>query len=184
MPLIQELETIPLSGLDLMQMSNKLGNPHTEWILYDHLSTMKTVEDLFRGGVNSNFILFTISTEQGPARIGHWITLIKRGSSYSYYDPYGLTISQDIILSGEPPHLERLLRGKTVEVNRERHQLMKAEVNTCGRHCVVRALLFRRTNAEYGKVLQQSKPFVMDNDVFVSLLTAFLSKSDQVRGLL
>lgn len=178
--LITRLELLPLTGADLVMMSNKLGNAKTRFIIYDNLRNIKKVDELF-AGVNSVFILFQIRNMSGPPSVGHWAVLIKTRKGLSYYDPYGLVLSEDIELSGEPAWLEKLLKGQEVEMNRHRHQKFRNEVQTCGRHTVVRSVFHFMTNDEYDRlVIKPILHFVEDADVFVSIMTAFLDDTDEV----
>lgn len=179
MDLISLIEQIPLSGTDLTQMARSLGNPHVKAILYSELAGLTDINQLFNDA-NSVFILFEIQGELKPS-VGHWIVLIKHGG-LSYYDPYALMLSQDLQLTGEPPWLELLLsKVPTVEMNRHRHQLLKDETQTCGRHTVVRSLFWFMDNERYHRhIIQPILPFVKDPDTFVTLMTAFLGPSDRV----
>lgn len=178
--LITRIELIPLSGEDLVMMASKLGNEETRFILYDNLRHVKSVTELM-AGANSVFILFQIKNPSGPPSVGHWAVLIKTNVGLSYYDPYGLVLSQDIQLTGEPAWLEKLLSPLNVEMNTIRHQKFRDEVQTCGRHIVVRSIFHFMTNVQYNKfVIQPVLHFVEDADVFVSLMTVFLDDSDMV----
>ena len=160
-------------------MSRALGNPHTKSILYEELEGLRDIEDLFRDA-NSVYILLQIQGER-MGSVGHWVALCKNEKGLSYYDPYALNVSQDIQLTGEPPWLEKLLQGKNVDVNRFRHQRFKDEVNTCGRHTVVRSLFWFMNNMDYNRlVVVPIRPFVNNVDTFSSLMTAFLGPSDRM----
>lgn len=180
--LIARIEEIPLTGDDLTTMSQKLGNNNTHFVFYEDLATIGNLKELF-GRSNTVFILFQIREQGGIAAIGHWAALIKNRHGVVYYDPYGLALSEDIALGGEPNWLDRLLRGTRVDINKIRHQRFRKDVNTCGRHTVSRALFYFMTNAEYDQLV--IRPLidgrsVADGDVYVSLLTAFLDESDMV----
>ena len=88
--LVNGLETIPLSGCDLVSMATKLGNTHTRYIDdYDSLKNVKSVEELF-DGVNSVFILLDIFSDRNVLEhIGHWIVLCLGDKAIQFFDPYG-----------------------------------------------------------------------------------------------
>lgn len=180
MNLITEIEGVPLDGSDLRTMANKLGNNAVKSLLYDNLAGL-TLDDLF-SDVNTVFVLYRIRNAGGPNPVvGHWVALIKNDMGFQYYDPYGLSISQDLQITGEPDHFRRLFKGKSINVNKKRHQRFKNEVNTCGRHCVSRSTAWFLTNGEYDDLLQ---PIVQGHmvstlDVYVSILTMFLDDSDK-----
>jgi hypothetical protein len=172
--LISGLNSIPLSGNDLTMMSSKLGKP-SHFIEYNELQG-KTLESLD----TPLYILFDIISRTGKKEpIGHWAVLMK--DPLIYYDPYALSISQDLKITNEPPYLEQILAGHQVDVNKFRHQRFRDETNTCGRYVVVRSL-FPLSNSEYdAKVMRGVKGHVDNLDTFVSLTTAFLSDSDKIQ---
>lgn len=180
--LITRIEEIPLTGEDLVMMSNKLGNQNTRFIFYENLSGAKSIETLF-ADANTVYILFQIREQGGIAAIGHWAALIQNKNGISYYDPEGLVLSEDIALSGEPDWLAKLLRGKKVDMNKTKHQTDREDVNTCGRHTVIRGLFHFMTNRQYDQLVIRpliDGKLVASPDVFVSLMTAFLDDSDRV----
>lgn len=186
MSLISRLEDIPLNGMDLENMSDSLGNIKSMSLLYSDLEGMD-VSSLFKD-VDNVYVLYNILNRDGqdpmgPMKpvIGHWVLLYKNSNGIGYFDPYGLSISQDLHVTGEPDYYKRLFSGK-VDVNKHRHQQFRDHVNTCGRHCVSRALFWFMTNDEYNQVI---KPMIMEGsvknaDVYVSILTAFLDASDKL----
>jgi hypothetical protein len=106
--------------------------------------------------------------------------MLKKGNSIEYFDPYGE--SPDEVLDTLPsskleqlnetrPFLTELLRasGKTVTTNHYPFQKMKNDVNTCGRHSVVRCLYAPYSLAKYKKIIDGTG---MTPDNFVSALTA------------
>ena len=188
--LINNIESIPLSGPDLQMMSFKLGNKKTKWIPYSQLSQYSNIESLF--GVdrstgehkfNTVFILLQILNEGDKPQIGHWVSLSFDGSNVlNYYDPYGLSVEEDISVTGESNLLPKLLSGYSLDINTHQHQSLRQNQNECGRHTVVRSIFHFMNNNQYNSVVMsliKSKQ-VSNPDVLVSLLTAFLSKSDEV----
>lgn len=182
--LVNGLEKIPLSGCDLVSMCSKLGNPNTCFIDdYDSLRHVRTVEDLF-GGANSIFILLDIFSQRDPmSQIGHWIVLcLGNNDALQFFDPYGNSLEKDLELTGEEPYLKNLLREYKIDENKYKYQKYSDDVNTCGRHDVVRALFHFLSNDEYhDRVVEPllKKNLVKNADVFVSLMTGFLGcKSD------
>lgn len=178
--LINRIEEIPLSGVDLNDMSRALGQLHTKSILYEELEEIQKIDDLFND-VNTVYILLNIQGER-MGTVGHWVALIKNKNGLVYYDPYALALSQDIELTGEKPWLEILLsKEPSVDYNIFRHQKFKDETQTCGRHTVIRGLFWFMTNAEYNRlVMLPVLNFVKDPDTFAALLTGFLGPSDRV----
>ncbi len=189
--LINNIEAIPLSGEDLQSMAMKLGNQKTAWMPYSQLSKFSDVDSLFQlnrntgdSKFNTIFVLLEILNQGPKATVGHWISLsFDHLLNIQYYDPYGLSIEQDIAVTGESNLLPNLLKGHDVNVNKHQHQSLRQNQNECGRHCVVKSIFhFLDINDYHDRIIlpliiskQVSTP-----DVFVSLLTAFLDKSDDV----
>lgn len=179
--LVVRLEEIPLSGEDLTSMARNMGNPAVKYVNYDDLKNVSGVAELF-GPCNSVYVLFQVRSESGIQAVGHWAGVMRNAHGISYYDPYGLLLSQDIHLTGEPPHLERILSGHKVDMNHTRDQKFRDHINTCGRHVVVRSLFHFMTNDEYNDLITQpilNHKLVRDLDVFVSILTAFVDSTDR-----
>lgn len=195
MDVVARLEAIPLSGQDLVDMSNSMGNDMVMAIDFAELaplvrnkSGLAALNTLFSGRTRAVFVLYQILNKNGQSdrskvAVGHWVCLLKTKRGVSYYDPYGLSISQDIHITNEPNFYIRLFQGVRVDQNRTRHQKFRDQVNTCGRHCVSRALFWFLSNNEYHQ--RVIRPLlrdrvVSDPDAYVSILTAFLDKSDRV----
>lgn len=114
------------------------------------------------------------------ATSGHWVCMLRKKDGIEFFDPYGeppekalTTISdeeREAYGEGEP-YLTNLLKasGQKVIYNRHPFQNDKANVNTCGRHSVVRCLYAPDTLTKYKAVMDASK---MSPDDFVSALTA------------
>lgn len=179
--LITQLEGVPLSGEDLVMMATKMGNPHVRFYLYAELENIRSVDQLL-GDSNTAFILFDIKSDQGIEPVGHWANVMKNDHGIMYYDPYGLSLGQDLNITGEPPYLTNILSGHNIDMNPFRDQKFKDELNTCGRHCAVRSVFWFLTNPGYqAEVIAPLRKgmFVRDPDVLVSLMTAFLDDSDK-----
>lgn len=202
---IDQLELIPLDGNDLLVMSAKLGNPRCKWMLYEDLTSANTISDLFSDGNNTMYILLQIESTSGSP-IGHWVSIIQYKNNqvgnttpdfntsgvkskridfdYGHYDSYGFTIDQELAFTHSKPLLQNLLTGVRLEESRIKHQAFKDkkhDVNTCGRHTVVRSVFYYLSNKEYDNLIIQ--PVLKDHDVrnpdvMVSLLTGFLPPND------
>ena len=177
--LVSRLENIPLTGEDLCEMVRKLGNHGVRVYKYDDLSRIKTPDQLFG---NSNTVLLLLQIKSGHQSIGHWVAVVRNDAGYFYYDPYGLSVEQDMKLTGEKNYINIIFSSTKLRINHHRHQLFKDHVNTCGRHCVLRSLFHSLSNSQYNdKVI---KPLIRNHiisnaDAFVSLMTAFLDNSDR-----
>lgn len=181
-----DLTKIPLTGDNLIEISSSLGKPKNKmaWVTYTSLSQFADLNALFKdGSIDVVFILITPPMET----VGHWVTLGTNEHGLFYYDPYGLTIEEDIEITKADNALLMLLRGQMVDVNKFKHQKFGtdngSEINTCGRHDAVRAYFSWMTNQEYNdKIIMPlvRNKEVNDPDTIVNLLTAFLSMGDDV----
>lgn len=182
--IVINLEQIPLSGDDLIEISSKMGNSNVAWMLYDDLVNINNISELFQGDINTVFVLLQITHTNEVSSVGHWVNIMRdNDDNLSYYDPYGLSMNEDLIVTKEPDLLTRLLKGRNIDENSFRHQSFKHETQVCGRHCCLRSIFNFLTNKEYDANIIQplivSKQ-VKDPDVLVSLITGLLSKSDDV----
>lgn len=185
--LVRELEKIPLTGNDLIIQSKKMGNANVGWILYDDLVKFETIDQLL-ATKNTMFILLQIKNKGDIDEIGHWISVSKDSSGQTqYYDPYGLSIEEDLAATGESGILLGLIKNSSnhsnINVNKIQHQELRNEVNVCGRHTVVRSIFHYLNNDQYNSLvivpLIRSKQ-VHNPDVLVALMTAFLTNTDNV----
>lgn len=114
------------------------------------------------------------------AQSGHWVCMLNRGNTIEYFDPYGEAPEEALDdvpqskleqLNESSPHLTNLFKqsGKKVTYNHHAFQKMRSDVNTCGRHAVVRCLYAPYTLPKYKKVMDSTG---MSPDNFVSALTA------------
>ena len=192
--IVQNIEAVPLTGDDLIMITNKMGNNKVKWIQYLDLQKFESIDQLFEINrqtnehrFNSVFILIDIRDGQTIQPIGHWINLsiiFNRvgGITVSYYDPYGLSINEDLLISMQPDLFHKLLRREKLDVNTSRHQQFKSFLQNCGRHCCVRSIFHFLNNKQYNDLIHKdiTKHNVRNADVFVSVMTAFLAKTDEV----
>ena len=191
--IVQNIEAIPLTGSDLVTMSNKMGNNKVKYMRYLDLQRFQSIDQLFELNRKTNehrycciFILIDVRDGQTIQPIGHWISLsiiLNRvgGVTVCYYDPYGLSINEDLLISMQPDLFHKLLRREKVDVNKFQHQKFKALVNVCGRHISVRSIFHFLTNKQYNDLIMKpiTRNDVLDADVLVSLMTFSLAKSDE-----
>lgn len=182
--LVDDLTKIPLSGEDLIDIVSSLGKNRDEmkWTTYQDLHKFKSLAELFET-IDTMFILITPPMEN----IGHWVCLGFNGEGIYYYDPYGLSIQEDIKITRSDDVLLQLLMGRDVDVNTFKHQKFGTnkgdEINTCGRHIATRSFFGYLSNKDYNdRVIAPliNRKEVKNADTVVNLLTAFLSNSDKV----
>jgi hypothetical protein len=111
---------------------------------------------------------------------GHWVCLLNKQGHIEYFDPYGekpetplheVPRDEREEYGEEAPFLTEFLKasGKPVYYNTYPFQKEKEDVNTCGRHAIVRCLYAPKSLEQYKKAIDSSG---MSPDDFVSALTA------------
>lgn len=191
--LIHRIEEIPLSGDDLLEIAACLGTVRSKYMLYGELVNFRSLAELFGDDPSSNagvktpvdsiYILLQIKNQEGVGSVGHWVCFIFNRDKHEYYwfDPYGLQITEELSITHEPDTILRLTSGVTVDQNDVRHQAFSHEVNTCGRHAVLRSVFFHLNNTEYDKkVMRPIRLMTKSGDTIVALMTGLASKSDAV----
>jgi hypothetical protein len=168
---MQEIKSYPLSDDDI----RKILGQDIKIITYPQLAKMRSIDEAFD---RKGRCIMLYLTED--AHSGHWVCMLKKGNSIEYFDPYGEAPEealQDVPqskleqLNEAYPYLTRLMRGsgKKVTYNHHPFQQLKRDINTCGRHAVVRCLYAPYPINKYKKVMDSSG---MTPDNFVSALTA------------
>ena len=184
--LVSKIEELPLSGDDLVKISNSLGNSKVTWMLYDDLKKYQHPSQIFGNKYIAVFVLMQIrSDDPGKDSIGHWVCWIYHPDKdeYYWYDSYAIPISEELAITGEDRTI--LLLTKDIhlgDANIHKHQLFKNDVNTCGRHCALRSVFYHLDNERYHHlVIDPIVPLpVTTADILVSLITGLVSKTDQV----
>lgn len=162
MELLKE-ESTALTAEDLQTMSNV---PIT-FTTYDELPNT-TLANLLQTG--AAIILMNIHGDGAIAPVGHWIALLMTPDGLEHFDSYGLTLDQELSVTHEEKFLSQMLADVSIVQSTFRYQEFRHEVNTCGRHCVVRCMLRDKTNNAYKKMMlsMPAKP-----DPVVTLMTFF-----------
>ena len=182
--LVNEIEKIALSGEDLIAIAKCLGHPRAKFMLYDDLVKFKNVNELFGSDFDSIYILLQIrNQENNTTTVGHWVCFIyhRDREEYYWFDPYGLKIAQEMSITHEPGFILDLIKDIRVDENTVRHQKFSSDINTCGRHCVVRSVFNHLDNTEYNKlVIRPIVPIpIREADSLVALMTGLASDSDK-----
>jgi hypothetical protein len=169
------IEQYPLSDADIHQ----LLTPDTRIFTYADLNSIDDIDQLFDSEGRAIMLFAT----ESPT-VGHWIALHKNGDSIEYFDPYGLkpeetkkwlTEEELEALNQDEPLLTHLLKnsGYKVYYNSYPFQGKGGDINTCGRHAVVR-LLFKDVDLDdYREIIKATG---MSPDQFVSATTYALLK--------
>jgi len=165
-----KIKDYPLSDSDIRKILGK----DIKIITYPDLNNMSDIRQAFDKKGRCIMLYLTQS-----ATSGHWVCMLNKKGSIEYFDPYGeppekalqtVPMEEREEWGESQPVLTHLLKasGKPVFYNKYPFQKDKQDVNTCGRHSVVRCLYAPNTLEEYKKVMDSSG---MTPDNFVSALT-------------
>lgn len=165
------IKDYPLSDDDIRTI---LGND-IKIITYPMLGKMRDISEAFDSKGRCIMLYLTHSESSG-----HWICMLNKGREIEYFDSYGEPPEEPLEdvpatrlqqMDESYPYLTKLLRGsgKRVSYNHHAFQQTKGNINTCGRHAVVRCLYAPYSLAKYKKVMDSTG---MSPDNFVSALTA------------
>ena len=165
------IKDVPLSDSDIRRVLGK----DIKIITYPELASMNSIDECFD---NKGRCIMLYLTESETS--GHWVCMLRKKDGIEFFDPYGEppesalrgVSEEDKEAYGEAePYLTNLLKASGLKViyNKHRFQKEKANVNTCGRHSVVRCLYAPDTLEKYKAVMDSSG---MSPDDFVSALTA------------
>jgi len=129
---------------------------------YPDLEGVNHINELF--DAKGRAIIFYPQTDE---RTGHWTCMIKNGRTIEFFDPYGEppdyqkdSIPKELLerMKMTEPKLAELLldSGYRVIYNKEQVQELADDVQTCGRHCVVRLLYADLPVKRYRAKMRQS----------------------------
>jgi len=111
---------------------------------------------------------------------GHWTCIFKRGNLIEHFDSYGLMPDAELDWKMDPyfrkksnqdyPHLSCLLIDSKYDLSFNEHQFQKKlkDINTCGRHVIVRLWCRDMPLEDYKKMFDS---FTLDPDSVVTILT-------------
>ena len=168
---LEEVKDYPLSDGDIRRL---LGQD-IKILTYPELKNMRSIENCFDSKGRCIILFLTTSPTEG-----HWCCMLRNKEGIEFFDPYGDPpeaqkegISGGLLnqLDERQPYLTALMRGSGLPVYYNTHafQKDKANINTCGRHCVVRCLYSPYSLDKYNKIIKSSG---LSPDDFVSGVTA------------
>lgn len=150
----------PLSDSDIRAI---LGND-IHIMTYPELEECDSINDIFDRRGRCVMLFPTMSPTDG-----HWCCLLKtrKDKGIEFFDPYGdapekqkdgLSKTKLEQLDMDKPLLTRLLRasGYKVFYNTFPFQTEHRNINTCGRHCVVRCLYAPYSLDQYKRIIDKS----------------------------
>lgn len=143
-------------------------------LTYPELEKFNNIDELLEP-YNKVIILYLTS-----ANYGHWVTLFKiNHNNIEFFDSYSMKPDEELKMIDKNvriennevrPHLSYLLYNcnYNIHYNDVRLQKQKNDVNTCGRHCIVRLSCDKLFIDDYVKLI---KSFKYDPDYIVTYLT-------------
>jgi len=160
----------PLSDTDI----NLVLQPPTHVFIYPDLEMMSSIDEAF-DSEGRCIMLYPVTSETN----GHWVCMIQRPNEIEFFDPYGKAPDTELEWMGsalrrdlniEKPVLTRLFKesGYKITYNTHKFQHNASDINTCGRHCIVRLMFKNLTLDEYVKMVKDSG---LPADEFVSGVT-------------
>jgi len=162
-------EKILLSATDILRLTNNEVNI----VVYDDLVYYKTIDEVFDG--KQGIILLYQGENKNT---GHWTLIYFLNSKTLYFfDPYGFKIDTEIKWSpflkkySNNPPLTALIKNSPYKLqqNNIKYQQLDNQVNSCGRHTVVRFNHKNMKDKEYKEFLFGNKCY--NPDFWVSILT-------------
>lgn len=156
---------------------NTILDPPTHILTYPELVEYNSIDEL----LDSQGRCIILYLTNGPTS-GHWTCMWKKGDRLNYFDSYGDAPEAPREAVGgeydqEKPLLTNLLErsGYKVYYNTHPYQTDRADVATCGRHCVARLICKDMSDRQYYNLIKKSK---QTPDTFVTNLTSdFLKRN-------
>jgi len=180
--LVDMLKSYALSDADLQYILN----PDTKIHTYDQLYNINHFDELL-DSLGRCIILYL--TENG--KTGHWISVIKKGNTVEFFDPYGyfpdtqghnLNTPDEINkeFGQDKPRLLELIykAGYNLEYNNKPVQKERMDIATCGRHTASRLLFYKLSLDQYHDLMNKLKDEQNKDadDVVVNLTYEILKK--------
>lgn len=168
---MEEIKNYPLGDDDIRKILGK----DIKIITYPMLGKMRSIDEAFdRQG---RCIMLYLTHDEHS---GHWVCMLRKPGGIEYFDSYGeapeealedVPMSKLQRLDEATPYLTKLLResGRKVTYNHHAFQKTRGDINTCGRHAIVRCLYAPYSLPKYKAVMDATG---MSPDNFVSALTA------------
>lgn len=179
---INALKDYSLTDTDM----DKVLDPDTHIFTYPDLYKFNHVDELFDH--KGRAIMLYLTTDENT---GHWVGLLKRGNTIEMYDPYGYkpdTQPKKLGASKEFNKEHNQLYPKFTEMvkkdgykliwNKKGRQPHRENVDTCGRHVLMRLMHHNLTLGEYDKLMDKIKSDdnVDVDDLVTAFTNAFLDK--------
>ena len=170
--MLKKLINKPLSNKDIMNNVNH----NISFIVYPYLKKYDDIDDVFNG--NKSILILYLQNKN----FGHWTCINKLSDNLiEFFDPYGFIIDQELkfntkkknkLLDQSSPILSKLLINSKYKLsyNEFSFQDNGSNINTCGRHCVVRMNNLGLSLLKYKSVFDDFKG-IYSPDEIVTIMT-------------
>ena len=178
---IHELLKIPLTNFSL----HKFAIFEDDILKYSELQIIKDLSDEILTKNNSYKILLF----EYKKNSGHWVCILRYDNVIEFYNSYGIKHSKEDFMDDKQLNeylgqyrlfLDELLKREIIQeefeviYNKVRHQKKHREINTCGRHVVLRILCMKYFNMnllQYQNFIENSsKKLGLNYDEFVTYI--------------
>lgn len=167
---MDEAKRYALSDADLQEALQ----PDTNILLYPQLNEMTHIDQCF-DRLGRCIMLYPTESPMS----GHWVSMIKRGNTIEYFDPYGLAPEaprdwlgpeENQLYGSGQNRLSQLFResGYKVHYNCFPYQKMSASIATCGRWALARLICKDLGVQKFHQLVKHSK---LNPDEFAVALT-------------
>jgi hypothetical protein len=150
MSLRKKLNAIEKDSIDDADIRKYL--PDAKIMKYSDLGKYASIDALLPNNPDYVFILYEDSVNKG-----HWTLVLRYGNTYEFFCSYGSKVDEPLTWTTEQtkerlhenyPYLTRLFdtvpTQRKIIYNPVDYQQQKSDINTCGRHAIVRALSLLR----------------------------------------
>ena len=151
-------------------------------IKYSDIDDYSTIDKLLPGKKSYKIILI-----EDTYNSGHWVCLMRNGSTLEYFNSYGLKPSVELDglpklvnkqLDQDVKHLNILLNKALskydIIYNKVKFQKLENNVNTCGKWVLIRVMLFKKLSMDLYQFIQfideVKKKLKLSSDQVVTLL--------------
>jgi hypothetical protein len=159
------------------------GSLSTYIVKYGDIDDYKTIRKLLPKKKDFRIILL-----ESELNSGHWVVLLRDGMTIEYFNSYGLKPSKELEynsdlvnqqLDQDTKHLDILFKkalksGFKIVYNKRRFQKMTDEVATCGKHVILRIIMFTEHGLDLRKYTsffdRLSKEMDLPNDLLVTFV--------------
>jgi hypothetical protein len=160
--------------------------PDVKIMRYADLKDYKTIQELLPNDIDYCIILYQESENKG-----HWVAVLRYNNTFEFFDPYSSPNGEiDEPLLWTPclmrmklgvgiPFMTRLFNNidqtkyKAI-YNPIKYQILKDDVNSCGRHCTFRILNLIKKNRDlemyYKHMVKLSKKYKLNFDDIVTAM--------------